>query len=109
MTDGKTEDGGITRSSFLKASAGAAAGVAAIATPAGAVLSLQEQGVPARISSPAPREPVIAYVHDAERGEVTVMAGTSEITYTDRPLVRRLMKAAPQHPTSNGGNNVIAS
>ena len=42
-----------------------------------------------------PREPVIAYVRDARRGEVTVMSGTRETTYRDPALVKRLLKAAP--------------
>jgi hypothetical protein len=39
----------------------------------------------------------VAYVRDAGRGEVTVVSGTREITYRDRALARRLMKAAPRH------------
>jgi hypothetical protein len=41
-----------------------------------------------------PREPLAAYVRDAERGEVTVVSGTSETTYRDPALVKRLLKAA---------------
>jgi len=50
---------------------------------------------------------VIAYVRDAERGEVTVIAGTSETTYRDRALARRLLKAAPS-TAKGGGNDVLA-
>jgi len=39
---------------------------------------------------------VIAIVRDPKRGEVTVMSGTNEVTYRDKALVRRLMKAAPK-------------
>lgn len=39
-------------------------------------------------------EPIVVYVRDARRGEVTVLHGTNEITYRDRALVRRLLKAA---------------
>src|SRR4030088_2908877 len=98
MTDEKTEGGGLTRSSFFKASAGMAAGVAAVSVPGAAALSRDEAGVPTDPSSPTPQEPVIAYVRDAERGEVTVMSGTGESTYRDRRLVRRLLAAAPQNP-----------
>jgi hypothetical protein len=39
-------------------------------------------------------EPVVVFVRDAKRGEVTVLHGTRELTYRDRALVRRLLKAA---------------
>ena len=48
-----------------------------------------------RLSSAAvPEEPLVAYVRDAKRGEVTVTSGTSERTYRDRALVQRLLRAA---------------
>ena len=47
-------------------------------------------------SGPPPEEAVVAVVRDAKRGEVTVMSGTGEVTYRDKDLVRRLMKAAPK-------------
>jgi hypothetical protein len=101
----KKSEGGVTRLSFIKASAGAAAGVAAIGVPGASALSREEAGVPTEPSSPNPHEPVIAYVRDAERGEVTVLSGTGETTYRDRALVRRLLKAAPKGSTANGGGN----
>ncbi len=107
MTDEKREDGGVTRLSFLKVSAGAAAGAAAIGVPAAAVLSNQKQGQVTEPSSPTPREPVMAYVRDAERGEVTVMSGTSEATYRDRSLAKRLLDAAPKD-VNGGGIDVLA-
>jgi hypothetical protein len=80
----------------LLGTAGAAAGTAAIAaTPAAAAAAL-ERGQVTDPSGPAPDEVVVAYVHDAKRGEVTVMAGTREVTYRDRTLVKRLLKAAPK-------------
>jgi hypothetical protein len=45
----------------------------------------------------------MAYVRDARRGEVTVMHGTSETTYRDRGLVKRLLDAAPQTANPSGG------
>jgi hypothetical protein len=103
MADRKTEDGGLTRLSFIKASAGLAAGAAAIGVPAAAAISAEEKGVAIEPSSSSPREPVIAYVRDAERGEVTVMSGTGETTYRDRALTRQLLAAAPKRSTTNGG------
>ena len=103
MTDEQREDGGVTRLSFIKASAGAAAGAAAIGVPAAAVLSNEKKGEVTEPSSQNPREPVMAYVRDAERGEVTVMSGTNETTYRDRALAKRLLDAAPTDTAVNGG------
>src|SRR4029077_2433733 len=90
MSDERTEGGGMTRLSFIKAGAGAAAGVAAISVPgAAAARSREEAGVETHPSSSTPREPVIAYVRNEKRGEVTLVSGTKETTYRDRALVRR--------------------
>jgi hypothetical protein len=102
MSHEKRKDGGMTRLSFIKASAGAAAGVAAVSVPGAAALQAEEASVPMHPSSHTPREPVIAYVRDAKRGEVTVVSGTNEMTYRDRALTRRLLKAAPRHATRKG-------
>lgn len=106
---------GVTRLSFLKASAGAAAGAAgaaagaaAIGVPVAMAASDDQPGVPAEPSKPAPPEPVMAYVRDADRGEVTVVSGTEEATYRDRALVKRLLAAAPKSSMSNGGIDVLA-
>jgi hypothetical protein len=95
--------GGVTRLSFIKASAGLAAGAAAISLPVATLLPEDKGGVVTEPSSPNPREPVMAYVRDADLGEVTVMSGTRETTYRDRALVKRLLAAAPQDSTVNGG------
>ena|SRR5436309_2383027 len=107
MSDEKREGSEVTRLSFLKASAGAAAGAAAIGVPAAAALAGDKKGEVAEPSSPNPREPVMAYVRDAERGEVTVMSGTSETTYRDRSLAKRLLDAAPTEATNGGGIDVL--
>jgi len=106
MSDGKGGDDGITRLSFIKTSAGVAAGVgaAAIGMPGAAgARPAEEGGVPTEPSTPTPPEPIVAYVRDAERGEVTVVSGTSETTYRDRALVKRLLDAAPQDSSNAGG------
>jgi hypothetical protein len=109
MTDEQAKDGGVTRLSFIKASAGVAAGAAAIGVPA-AIRSEEKGTVVAKPSSAAPHEPVMAYVHDARRNEVTVMVGTRERTYRDPALVKRLLRAAPDDPAANqGGSHVVAS
>ena len=100
---------GVTRLSFLKTSAGAAAGAAAIGVPAAAVLSDEKPRVVPEPASANPREPVMAYVRDVKRGEVTVMSGTTETTYRDRGLVKKLMAAAPSDSSANGGGiDVVA-
>ena len=95
----------VSRRSFIKASAGVAAGSAAVAVPAAVVAGRGPNDV-VKPSSPAPAEPVMAYVHDARRGEVTVLSGTSETTYRDPALAKRLLAAAEQQST--GGEDVIA-
>src|SRR5437879_3990048 len=110
MSDDKTDKAGMTRLSFIKASAGAAAGAAAIGVPGAAALARDEGGRPTDPTTPTPREPVVAYVRSAERGEVTVVSGTRERTYHDRALVRRLLNAAPNHSQAKGGGkDVLAS
>jgi hypothetical protein len=103
MSKESHEDGGLTRLSFLKTSAAAAAGAAAIGVPVAAVIAGEQSGVPTEPSSQNPSEPVMAYVRDARRGEVTVMSGTGETTYRDPALVKRLLAAAPEQQTLNGG------
>jgi len=96
-------DEGTSRRVFLQSTAGAAAGAALIlATPKVASVALDTQSnsvtepkaVVTKPSGPAPREPVTAYVRNAERGEVTVMSGQQETTYRDPVLVKRLLDAA---------------
>jgi hypothetical protein len=113
MSDEDNHQDGMTRLSFIKASAGAAAGVAAIGTPGAIAAATGEAAVATKPSTPTPREPVVAYVRNAKRHEVTVVSGTREATYRDRALVRRLMKAAAHsHKHSHvkgGGKDVLAS
>lgn len=95
--------GGVNRRSFLQSSGGVATGLAVTMVP-GAAVAL---GSPAAASAkPAerihatgdlPSEPVMAYVHNAKRGEVTVLSGTHERTYRDPALAKRLLDAANAH------------
>jgi hypothetical protein len=97
----------VDRRSFIKASAGVATGAAVVAVPA--LAAEDGKPVPTEPTSPTPREPVMAYVRDAERGEVTVLSGTGETAYKDRKLVQRLLAAAPQPQAGIGGEaDVIA-
>ena len=90
----------VTRRSFLQVSAGMAGGAMAAAAPAalagnGAPAATDECGTPVCPTTGVPREPVMAYVRDADAGEVTVVAGVRETTYRDPHLVKRLLDAAP--------------
>ena len=103
----KTGGGGeFSRRSFIKTSAGVATGAAIAAAPAAAVLS-EGRRVVANPSKPTPREPVTAYVRDADRGEITVLSGARETTYRDPALVKQLLAAAPQTGIG-GGVDVLA-
>jgi hypothetical protein len=95
VSNQQAEGGGVTRLSFIKAGAVTAAGVAAVAIPA-AAQAREQEGVVTAPSAENPAEPVMAYVRDAKRGEVTVMSGTRETTYRDPALVKRLVDRAPK-------------
>jgi hypothetical protein len=97
----------LSRRSFIHASAGVATGAVIAGTPAALVLDQQSGDVQPSVitpSSPAPREPVMAFVRDAARGEVTILSGVTETTYHDPALVKRLLAAVP----SGGEIDVIA-
>ena len=91
---------GTSRRSFLRSSGGYAAGVAGvIAVPAAVLLEVEaDAAVPApkvvaNPTSPVPDGPVMAYVHDAKKGTVVIMSGTTERTVQDHDLVQRLLHA----------------
>jgi len=91
----------LSRRSFVKI-AGAATGAAALAAaPPIACAAVGEEGAQrTKPTTGVPEEPVVAYVRDAKRGEVTIAAGTAEHTYRDRALVKRLMRAAGRKDVS---------
>jgi hypothetical protein len=84
----------LSRRSFVKV-AGAATGAAAIGAAAPlARAATSEEAERIDPTTGVPEEPLVAYVRDLERGEVTIVEGTRETTYRDRSLVERLRKAA---------------
>jgi hypothetical protein len=88
---------GVNRRSFLRSSGLVAGSVAVTVITPTAVVALEETASAAPVEgggSPLPAEPVMAYVSDAKRGEVTVLSGLQERTYRDPVLARRLLKAA---------------
>ena len=95
----------LSRRSFIVTSAGLATGAAVVAVPA--VVARGDAGLPTVVREPSsatPAEPVMAYVPDAKRCEVTVLSGTTETTYRDPVLVERLLAAAqPEVSIGIGG------
>ena len=94
---------GFNRRSFLRTSGGVATGIAvtvlpsgvvALAAPAAAGAKEEPAGQRVDASGDVPKEPVMAYVHDADKGVVTVVSGTGEKTYRDPALAKRLLDAA---------------
>ncbi len=103
---GGAERKGSDRRTFLRTSGGVATGIAVTVLPSGIVAlaspaAAAAKDAPARAVDPqgdVPSEPVMAYVHDADKGIVTVMSGTAERTYHDPALAKRLLAAAnPQN------------
>ena len=74
----------LTRRGFVKSSAGAAAGMTAI----GALVAQQ-----ADAEAVAGSEPVVAYVSNPGKGEISVMTGDREVTVRDPKLAARIVRA----------------
>ena len=84
----------VNRGRFLK-SAGTATGAAAfVGVPMLPKALTEEHATHVATPGEVMDEPILVYVRDAARGEVTVMHGVQESTIRDRVLVRRLLKAA---------------
>jgi len=97
MAAEKTEGSGVTRLSFIKAGAGAAAGVAAATVPIASAQAKEQVAKETKVSHKMPAHPVTAVVRDAKHGEVTVLNGTGMKTYHDPALVKKLLAHAPKH------------
>jgi hypothetical protein len=89
------KSGGISRRSLLTRSAGVAttAAVAAVGPAVAAGLLEAPAVAVAAPSAHTPAHPVVAYVRNAARGEVTVVSGQCERTFRDAALVKRLLAA----------------
>ena len=75
----------LTRRGFVKTSAGSAAGMTAI----GALVAEQ-----ADADAVAGSDPIVAYVSDPGKGEISVMSGDREVTVRDPKLAARIARAA---------------
>ena len=82
-----------SRRSFLK-TAGVATGAAAMSASPAVAAAMQPNAVETMPTGPIAHEPIIAIIRDPRRGEVTVLSGQTERTYSDKVLVKRLLKAA---------------
>jgi hypothetical protein len=86
----------IDRRAFLKR-VGVATGAAVVSASPVVAGAIEPGAVETAPSRPISGEPVVVIVRDAARGEVTVLSGKTEKTYTDRALVRRLVKTAARN------------
>jgi hypothetical protein len=84
--------GRLSRGGFLK-SAGAAVVIGA-SGPAAAAAAAASDPEHVEPSARVPAEPLVVYVRDARKGELTVLAGKRETTVRDRGLARRLERIA---------------
>ncbi len=75
----------LTRRGFVKSSALTAAGMTAIGAIAAQAASAE--------SGATDSEPVVAYVSDPRKGEISVMKGEREVKLRDRRLARELSRA----------------
>ncbi len=75
----------VTRRGFVKTSAGAAAGITAI----GAIVASQAEAN----AGPPGSDPVVAYIKDPRKGEITVMSGNREVSIHDPKLAAQIARA----------------
>jgi hypothetical protein len=100
------EPKGFDRRTFLHTSGGVATGIAVTVFPSGVVALAGPAAASAKDkpqlvdpSGHPPAETVMAYVHDADAGIVTVVSGIEERTYRDPALAKRLIDAARPQTT----------
>jgi hypothetical protein len=76
-----------TRRMFVTRSATAAAGMTALGA-----LGVEASEAEAKV--PPGTDPVVAYVRNPTKGEISLMAGEREVTVTDPKLAARITRAA---------------
>jgi hypothetical protein len=95
----------LTRRDVLRASAGAAAAVPVAALGVNAASATpQTDREDLAILDRAGHEPVMFFIHDVKRGEVSILRGQNEVVITDRRLVGRLLRAAEEPRPFSTGN-----
>ena len=81
----------LTRRGFVKTSAGAAAGMTAI----GALVSGQAEAHAHEAHTHAGgSHPVVAFVKDPRKGEISIMTGQREVRVRNRKLAAQIARAA---------------
>jgi hypothetical protein len=88
----------LSRASFLKTAGIATGAVVVGGVPAAATAAAEDAPEIVTKPSPLPREPLVALVRNADKGEVTIVSGLHETTFKDPALVKRMTKAAKRHP-----------
>ena len=98
----------LPRRTLLRVAAGAAVAVpmAALGGGVAGAAAPRAAGDPrtAATTPPAVQGPVMFCVHDAQRGEVSILHGTDEVIVHDRELVARILRAASSQPTTADQN-----
>lgn len=87
----------VTRRTFIKQVSAGAAGVAAVGAmgmPSAGARTRSASANSHEAAADTGTEPVMAFVHDRRKGEVTLLVGHREIVHRDPELVRRLLHAA---------------
>lgn len=92
----------LSRRTLLRASAGAAAVAVPMAALSGSPAFAATDADDADLDSGQSlgSAPVMFCIHDADRGEVSVLHGESEVIVQDRRLVAKIMKAASVRQSS---------
>ncbi len=84
----------LTRGGFLKkTSAGAIAVGALAALPGAALAAARPKSAVSPETAALTAEPFVVYVRNPAAGEMVVLVGAEEFTYTDRALAARLWQA----------------
>ena len=114
LREGRELMSDLSRRDLLRASAGAAVvavPMAAIGSSAVAAAAARYEGALAAASEPAVAAdgPVMFCVHDARRGEVSILHGTDEVVVRDRQLVDRILHAASAATELRRNRHVIPS
>jgi hypothetical protein len=82
----------LTRRRFVTTSAGTAAGLTAI----GSLVTAQAQAKAEAEANGAPvqPDPVVAYVKDPIKGDISIMSGDRQVSIRDPRLAARIVRAA---------------
>ena len=83
-----------SRRNMLRAAAGVAVAVPMAALAAGPANAGTPAASGAGEEPEAPAGPVMFCIHDADKGQVSILHGTNEVVVTDRQLVARILSAA---------------